>query len=403
MKKIFLTGIAVVLVNVILSQSPLSISFRSILRNADDQLVANSSIGVQFSIIQGSLNGTAIYVETQFLTSNNIGLISTDIGSGTVVSGSLVDIDWSNGPFFLKTETDLLGGSNYNISGTKELLSVPYAQHANSASSAINNYDKDSLNETQFLSVSNDTVFLSEGGLSILPAEVDGSVTNELQTLSMSNDSLFIHRGNSVYLGLLRDNDWVENGNYTYNDADSIGIGTNSPDATLDLNGSFQLTDGNEARGKLLMSDSLGNASWDSLTHPYQITSTSGIVQATWTNGDVVVTSINISLSKRSLVIATFSSSLGSGTNPSGTYTAGIAFPGEALYHNTGTKVYQSLRGSCTGSPIPARPTPISNTRSKLLDPGVHLIRIELASISNNLTVARLHETTLIVTVIPLN
>ena len=38
-------------------------------------------------------------------------------------------------PFFLKTETDLTGGVNYTITGTSQLLSVPYALHAKTAES----------------------------------------------------------------------------------------------------------------------------------------------------------------------------------------------------------------------------------------------------------------------------
>ena len=42
-------------------------------------------------------------------------------------SGSIAQIDWANGPYFIKTETDPDGGNSYTISGTSPLLSVPYS------------------------------------------------------------------------------------------------------------------------------------------------------------------------------------------------------------------------------------------------------------------------------------
>ena len=399
-KSIQLLTILLVVFTTSWSQSPSNMSYQAVVRDANDKLVANSSIGMQISILQGSVNGTAVYVETHAVTSNGNGLVTMEIGGGTTVSGDLSGIDWSDGPYFLKTETDPSGGTNYSITGINELLSVPYAQYASSASSAMDDHDKDSTNELQSLSISNDTIFLSDGGQIVLPPEVDGSITNELQALSISNDTLYIQGGNFVYLGGLRDNDWVENGNHTYNDTDSIGIGTSSPDATLDVNGSFQYTDGNEARGKFLMSDSLGNASWDSLAQPSLIYSGDGSAAISWGNGDRAVINHNITLDKTSLVVVHFSGYARSGSL--GTYyAAGIVFPGESLYHNSQTKVYQSLRQACSGANTDD--APISSTRSVILGPGTHLLRLEFASITNNSVLVYLGATRLTGYIIPLN
>ncbi len=63
-------------------------------------------------------------------------MASIEIGGGTVVSGSFANINWANGPYFVKMETDPTGGSNYSIAGTSQLLSVPYALYAVSAGTA---------------------------------------------------------------------------------------------------------------------------------------------------------------------------------------------------------------------------------------------------------------------------
>jgi hypothetical protein len=90
---------------------------------------------MQISILQGSASGTAVYVETQSPTTNANGLISIKIGDGTVQSGDFTNIEWANGPYFIKTETDPAGGTDYTITGTSQLLSVPYALHAKTAES----------------------------------------------------------------------------------------------------------------------------------------------------------------------------------------------------------------------------------------------------------------------------
>jgi uncharacterized protein (TIGR02145 family) len=115
------------------SQAPQKMSYQAVIRTANNQLVINKSIGMQLSLLQGNPTGTAVYVEKQLPTSNANGLISIEIGDGTIISGNFSSIDWPNGPYFIKTETDINGGSSYTISGTSQLLSVPFALYAEKA------------------------------------------------------------------------------------------------------------------------------------------------------------------------------------------------------------------------------------------------------------------------------
>jgi len=133
MKKLFTLIASVVLISSVLAQSPEKMSYQAVVRDASDNLITSQSVGMQIHILQGSLSGTAVYVELHFPTTNNNGLITVEIGNGTIVSGDISTIDWTNGPYFIKTETDLNGGTNYTISGTSQLLSVPYALHAKTA------------------------------------------------------------------------------------------------------------------------------------------------------------------------------------------------------------------------------------------------------------------------------
>jgi uncharacterized protein (TIGR02145 family) len=76
-----------------------------------------------------------VYVETHSKTSNVNGLLTLEVGTGTVTTGTFATIDWAQGPYFLKTEMDVNGGSNYTITGVTEFVSVPYAKMADNANS----------------------------------------------------------------------------------------------------------------------------------------------------------------------------------------------------------------------------------------------------------------------------
>jgi uncharacterized protein (TIGR02145 family) len=135
MKKIITICAALFITASVFAQAPEKMSYQAVVRDASDNLITNTQIGMQISILQSSASGTAVYVETQEPTTNTNGLVSLEIGSGTVVSGDFTAIDWANGPYFIKTETDPTGGTSYSITGTSQLLSVPYALHAKTAES----------------------------------------------------------------------------------------------------------------------------------------------------------------------------------------------------------------------------------------------------------------------------
>ena len=113
---------------------PEKMSYQAVVRDADGQLVSGTEMGMRISILQNTTTGTPVYVEIHTPTSNENGLVSIEIGMGAT-SDDFSSIDWSTGPYYIKTETDLAGGSNYVISGTSQLMSVPYALHAKVAES----------------------------------------------------------------------------------------------------------------------------------------------------------------------------------------------------------------------------------------------------------------------------
>jgi hypothetical protein len=135
MKNAFTVFTAGLLAAALWAQSPEKMTYQAVIRDAGNNLATSRSVGMQISILQGSASGTSVYIERHFPTTNANGLVSIEIGGGIVVSGNFATIDWANGPYFIKNETDLNGGASYTITGTSQLLSVPYALHAETAES----------------------------------------------------------------------------------------------------------------------------------------------------------------------------------------------------------------------------------------------------------------------------
>lgn len=139
MRKLFtLLGI-VLLTGAVCAQTPEKMSYQALVRGASNNLVTNHSVGMRVSILQGSTIGTESYTEIYNpnpLTNAN-GLVTIEIGSGIPLIGEFAAIDWANGPYFIKTETDPTGGTDYTITGTSQLLSVPYALYAKMAENGI--------------------------------------------------------------------------------------------------------------------------------------------------------------------------------------------------------------------------------------------------------------------------
>lgn len=129
MRKLFTLFVAAFLIVNGWAQSPQRISYQAVIRDAGNRLIT-TSVGMRISILQGTSTGTPVYVETQTTTPNINGLVSVEIGGGTPVTGTLASVNWSAGPYFIKTETDPLGGTAYTISGASQVLSVPYALYA---------------------------------------------------------------------------------------------------------------------------------------------------------------------------------------------------------------------------------------------------------------------------------
>ncbi|WP_299888079.1 hypothetical protein [uncultured Lacinutrix sp.] len=120
-------------------QSPSKFNYQAVVRDASNGVIANQSIGVKASILFGSETGSSLYTETHTVTTGDTGVLNLIIGNGIIESGDLTTVIWNGFDFFLKIEIDPTGGTNYTLTNTSQLLSVPFALHATRADNGVSN------------------------------------------------------------------------------------------------------------------------------------------------------------------------------------------------------------------------------------------------------------------------
>lgn len=117
------------------AQIPQKLNYQAVVRNAEHVVVGNQDVGFRLSILEGSPEGTPLYVETHTVTTNPVGVAEMLIGDGSVVNGVFSSLPWADNPYFLKVEADPSGGTAYDHLGTSQLVSVPYALYSANISS----------------------------------------------------------------------------------------------------------------------------------------------------------------------------------------------------------------------------------------------------------------------------
>jgi hypothetical protein len=228
MKKIIslLAFVAIALTS--FAQAPEGFKYQAVVRDAGNTVLTNQAVGIRMTIQQSSIGGSTVYSETFSPTTNANGIVNLEIGSGTVLSGTFANIDWSAGPYFIETAVDNTGGTNYIIMGTSQLMSVPYALYAKTSGNGEGPEGPQGPPGP-------------EGPAGPL---VEGALGQTLR-----NDGT----------------DWVAD-SVLFNNGTNVGIGNTSPTAKLDVAGTFKLADGTEGESKLLISNASGLASWQNLS-----------------------------------------------------------------------------------------------------------------------------------------
>ncbi len=151
-----------------LTAQPADFNYQTVVRTSEGQLITEQDIAMRMSIREGSMSGPVVYQETHNVQTTAHGLVSLRVGSG-MGSDNIAEVDWTSGSHYLQVEMDPDGGSAWIDMGTSQLLSVPYARHAETATN-VDDADADPTNELQNLSLSGNTLSISQGNSVELPS-----------------------------------------------------------------------------------------------------------------------------------------------------------------------------------------------------------------------------------------
>lgn len=236
MKRIilFLIIIALFSLNQVNAQAPDKINYQGVARSSTGQPIVNQPIALRLSILNTSVSGTVVYSETHKVTTNAYGLYNVQIGTGTIVSGTMDAIIWANGEKYLKVEMDPNGGTNFVEMGTTQLISVPYALRAEDAGK-VTVYSNGTMNPNKMV-ISHSPAYPYWG----------------IQYIDSLDQYAFIRDINSAAMVV----------DLTYR---NVGIKTAPgirPAADLEVNGTVKINGGDPGNGKVLVSDATGLSSW---------------------------------------------------------------------------------------------------------------------------------------------
>jgi len=140
MRKILIFAFLLLLALKASGQAPDSIGYQAVIRDTSGSLLVDSKVFIEVQILQGSMSGTVVYEETHKRRTNANGLVSFEIGAGTILSGSIGTIDWSDGPYFIHTVIYPTDDISNTITSTSQILSVPYAMYADRAETMTGEY-----------------------------------------------------------------------------------------------------------------------------------------------------------------------------------------------------------------------------------------------------------------------
>lgn len=119
------------------SAQPQMMNYQGVARGYDGQPLSDKNITLRIHLLSDEVGGPIVYTEIHRVRTGGQGSFSLRIGGGEVVFGRFSAISWARHNHFIKIEMDPDGGTRFTDMGTTQLLSVPYAFHAQTAGSLL--------------------------------------------------------------------------------------------------------------------------------------------------------------------------------------------------------------------------------------------------------------------------
>lgn len=122
--------------SILSAQVPQAFSYQGLVMDSNGDLVTDSQVGIEIEIY--SINDPGTYTESHSVTSTDLGHVNLEIGRGTSAANqSFDDVLWNAGGVFMNISMDVSGGTDFQLVGTVQLLSVPFAFYADQAADGI--------------------------------------------------------------------------------------------------------------------------------------------------------------------------------------------------------------------------------------------------------------------------
>lgn len=226
------------------AQTPQAFNYQGVARTLTGQIIPGQNIGIRISLLEGTANGMEVYQEVHAVQTNNLGLFSIKVGEGTVVNGVFDQISWGNASHFLQIEIDENGGSDFELVGTSQLLSVPYALYAAKGGFWKENEEGIYYNDGSVGVGTNNLVEKLEvrvdGGNQGVRLANSGNAASDYTAVRFfqaetQKGVVYTNQDNIYLRGALPENDVIIQGHEIGYPQGNVGIGTTTPGAKLQI------------------------------------------------------------------------------------------------------------------------------------------------------------------------
>ena len=252
MKNFVLACSLLFLITGIFAQSPPGFTYQAVIRDDGGNPVTEEHVTLEIRLLQDSPEGTEVFAESHETETNAHGLANLEIGAVE----SLAGINWSEGPYFIEVSVD------GQLMGTSQLLSVPYAMHAETSGDAFSGQYDDlegapDLGDLIIIEApeQGDLLYYDEDTWQRLPIGDNGTVLQSVDGVPqwVDPDAVTDVDGNMYSTVAIGNQVWfAENLRVThYNNGDPIATGLDNTDWSETDEGAYAVYNDNPANAEI--------------------------------------------------------------------------------------------------------------------------------------------------------